>query len=174
MRSKTVFVIETPNMPSEKIHNTIITSSGCGFKRYKNYVIVKLVFDSDNDGLTAIYLTLYMRAQFVFDIDRGKFGGFSVLSDTTRSVIYNTLSPSLQAIFAPVLHLYGNDVGDESLFGNFNTRKVSEAIYLTDKKHIYKEKLDHLEYQLIRYQYGRPIQGRYKESLILKYPEELI
>ena len=62
----------------------------------------------------------------------------------------------------------------KSLSEIYSTNNLLEAIFLTDTYSKFKDSINELEYQLIRFKYGKEVQKNFLPMLVERYPEKLI
>lgn len=77
----------------------------------------------------------------------------------------------LKYLFGAILEI---DNGYETLLSKYSRDTVVEAVYLTDKTTEFKDFIDPLEFQLLRYKYGEDILNTDLIQIINKYPEKII
>ena len=62
----------------------------------------------------------------------------------------------------------------KSLSEIYSMSNLVEAIFLTDTYSKFKENINEIEYQLIRFKYGKEVQENFLPELVERYPEKLI
>lgn len=76
-------------------------------------------------------------------------------------------------IFASIIDILDEKNYDELII-KYSRSNLVEAIFLTDTYEKFCNEIDLLEYQLVRFKYGKEISKNFLPQLVEKYPEHLI
>ena len=147
-----------------------------GHKVSGKYRILKIrpqrSYDHDkNIGSLGLNTVVSHAAEIIYDAKLNKFLK-SRYGDTASSI--SGMPTDLALIMSPIVEIV-NDMKIDYLLENYSRQSVLDSIFLTDSYYErFQDDVDVLEYQVIRYKFGKEILPCYIPEMVKKYPEHLI
>ena len=87
---------------------------------------------------------------------------------------FNNIPQDLNKLYQTVMDIVEFELSFDVLVEKYSKFDVIQAIYLTDKYSVYEKDIDYIDYQWIRYKFGREIPQEILSIIINDYPEKLI
>lgn len=139
------------------------------YKRKKgNFYIAKLLTHSRNkQPLSFADNRLLYITDIAYNVNNKIFLKSRYGEDTNS----NYFPQDLKYLFRAILEI---DNSYENLLSKYPRDTINEAVYLTDNVNKFKDYIDPLEINLLRYKYGEDILNTDMIQIIKKYPEKVI
>lgn len=115
-------------------------------------------------------MKIQQQAEVIFDSETKSFIKNRYNNDTT----IQRFPTSLKKVYTPILDIMKKGSPYENLISKYSKMNLVEAIYLSDTYKDFYDKIDPIEYQMIRFKYGKEVLKDFILKLVERYPEKLI
>jgi hypothetical protein len=145
-----------------------------GCRIFGGYKILKMrpMRESIDDGITMRLgsgLKIQFQAEVIFDTGTEVF----VKNRYNNGLSLNGFPETLRRVFAPSIDILKEKNYNDLIF-DYSKSNLAEAIYLTDTYGKFYNKIDPIDYQLVRYKYGKEVPKGFLSELVERYPEKVI
>lgn len=174
MRNPVVLAIKDFVQFDEKL-DELIRMGVVGCRNFNGYYFLKMrpnrpsLYSDDVSIQLPSGMKIQYQAEVIFDTKSNGFTKNRFNGDNTTQ----WFPPALERVYSPILDIQKGMCFD-GLIEKYSRTNLAEAIYLTDSYSKFREEIDMIDYQLIRYKYGKEVPMDFIPELVERYPERLL
>lgn len=136
-------------------------------RRFGEYMVYKIKPVNSGFSYNNVRLNdLMMIADTVYNTSKGTF--------EKNRYGFSNMPKDLDRLYKPIMDIIEFKPPFEELDSKYSKINLAQAIYLTNTYGEYAKDIDQIDYQLIRYRFGKEVPKGFLPELVERYPEKLI
>lgn len=173
MRSPVIVAVKDFNRFDDKTAD-MIANGIIGCRRTGGYKILKMrpvrsPFNETQTVNLGTGLKIQYQAEVIFNTETQVF----IKNRYNNGLSLNGFPETLRRVFEPIIDILKGQNYNDLIF-EYSKSNLVEAVYLTDTYGKFGSEIDPIEYQLVRYKYGKEVPSGFLSELVERYPEKVI